>query len=142
MAFIPFEERAYSSAVSDYLDIMDEAGGEVALLGMQAASAFMLWANAAKACGSELTRECVLEEAAKIDEWTGGGLHVASDPGVNIPPPCGIVLELIGNSYKRIFPSEPGTYACDESWAGAFSNQWTEDAQLDENRVSQKFITQ
>lgn len=142
MAFIPFEERAYSSAVSDYLDIMDEAGGEVALLGMQAASAFMLWATAAKACGSELTRECVLEEAAKIDEWTGGGLHVASDPGVNIPPPCGIVLELIGNSYKRIFPSEPGTYACDESWAGAFSNQWTEDAQLDENRVSQKFITQ
>ncbi len=92
MAFVPFEERAYSSAVSDYLDIMAEAGGEVALLGMQAASAFMLWATAAKACGSELTRECVLEEAANIDEWTGGGLHVASDPGVNIPPPCGIVL--------------------------------------------------
>ncbi|HJM29436.1 MAG: ABC transporter substrate-binding protein [Acidimicrobiales bacterium] len=142
MAFVPFEEREYSKAVSDYLDIMEVAGGEIALLGMQAASAFMLWATAAKACGSELTRECVLSEAEKIEEWSGGGLHVASNPGVNEPPPCGIVLELVGDTYERIFPPEPGTYACDDAWAGEFTNRWTDDAQLDENRVSQKFITE
>jgi len=142
MAFVPFEEREYSEAVSDYLDIMEAAGGEIALLGMQAASAFMLWATAAKECGSELTRECVLAEAEKIEEWSGGGLHVASNPGVNEPPPCGIVLELVGDTYERIFPPEPGTYACDDAWAGEFTNQWTEDAQLDENRVSQKFIAE
>ena len=66
---------------------MEANGGEVALLGMQTASAFMLWATAAKACGSDLTRECVLNEADGIDEWTGGGLHVPSDPGVNETPP-------------------------------------------------------
>ncbi len=142
MAFVPFEEREYSKAVSDYLDIMEAAGGEIALLGMQAASAFMLWATAAKACGSELTRECVLAEAESIEEWSGGGLHVASNPGVNEPPPCGIVLELVGDTYERIFPPEPGTYACDDAWAGEFTNRWTDDAQLDENRVSQKFITE
>ena len=142
MAFVPFEEREYSKAVSDYLDIMEAAGGEIALLGMQSASAFLLWATAAKECGSELTRQCVMEEAASIDSWSGGGMHVASDPGINEPPPCGIVLELIGNSYKRIFPTEPGTYACDEAWRGEFSNRWTEDANLDENRVSQKFIAE
>ncbi len=142
MAFVPFEEREYSKAVSDYLDIMEAAGGEIALLGMQSASAFLLWATAAKECGSELTRQCVMEEAGSIDSWSGGGMHVASDPGINEPPPCGIVLELIGNSYKRIFPTEPGTYACDEAWRGEFSNRWTEDANLDENRVSQKFIAE
>ncbi|GIR35120.1 MAG: hypothetical protein CM15mP49_05050 [Actinomycetota bacterium] len=104
---------------------------------MQTASAFLLWATAAKACGSNLTRSCVLEEAAKIDEWSGGGMHVASNPGVNEPPPCGIVIELVGTSYERIFPTEPGTYECNESWNAGFTNRWTDDAELDENRVSQ-----
>ncbi len=142
MAFIPFEERNYAPGVNDYLELMEEKGGEVALLGMQAASAFLLWATAAKACGSNLTRSCVLEEAAKIDEWSGGGMHVASDPGVNEPPPCGIVIELVGTTYERIFPTEPGTYECNESWNAGFTNRWTEDAELDENRVSQKFTTE
>ena len=142
MAFIPFEERNYAPGVNDYLELMEEKGGEGALLGMQAASAFLLWATAAKACGSNLTRSCVLEEAAKIDEWSGGGMHVASDPGVNEPPPCGIVIELVGTTYERIFPTEPGTYECNESWNAGFTNRWTEDAELDENRVSQKFTTE
>ena len=142
MAFIPFEERDYAPGVNDYLELMEEKGGEVALLGMQAASAFLLWATAAKACGSNLTRSCVLEEAAKIDEWSGGGMHVASDPGVNEPPPCGIVIELVGTTYERIFPTEPGTYECNESWNAGFTNRWTEDAELDENRVSLKFTAE
>lgn len=142
MAFIPFEERDYAPGVNDYLTIMEEKGGEIALLGMQAASAFLLWATAAKACGSNLTRSCVLDEASKIDEWSGGGMHIASDPGVNEPPPCGIVIELKGTSYKRIFPSEPGTYECNESWNAGFTNRWTDDAELDENRVSRKFTAE
>ena len=60
-----------------------------------------------------------------------------SDPGVNEPPPCGIVIELVGTSYERIFPTEPGTYECNESWNAGFTNRWTDDAELDENRVSQ-----
>ena len=142
MAFIPFEERDYAPGVNDYLELMEEKGGEVALLGMQAASAFLLWATAAKACGSNLTRSCVLEEAAKIDEWSGGGMHVASAPGVNAPPPGGRVIEIVGTTYERIFPTEPGTYECNESWNAGFTNRWTEDAELDENRVSQKFTTE
>ena len=138
-AYIPFEERNASKAVDDYLKIMDASGGEVALLGMQTASAFMLWATAAKACGSDLTRECVLNEADAIDEWTGGGLHVPSDPGVNETPPCGLVMELVNDSYRRVFPEEPGTYVCDESWSSSFTTEWSEQAKLDENRVSHQF---
>ena len=118
---------------------MEANGGEVALLGMQTASAFMLWATAAKACGSDLTRECVLNEADGIDEWTGGGLHVPSDPGVNETPPCGLVMELVNDTYQRVFPEELGTYACDESWSSSFTTEWSEQAKLDENRVSHQF---
>jgi hypothetical protein len=138
-AYIPFEERNYSKAVDDYLQIMAEQGGEVALLGMQTTSAFMLWATAAKACGSDLTRECVLMNADSIEEWTGGGLHVPSNPGVNETPPCGAVLELVNDTYVRVFPKEAGTFACDESWSASFSTEWTEQAKLDENRVSHQF---
>lgn len=138
-AYIPFEERSASKAVDDYLNIMEANGGEVALLGMQTASAFLLWATAAKACGSDLTRECVLNEAGGIDEWTGGGLHVPSDPGVNETPPCGLVMELINDSYQRVFPEELGTFACDESWSSSFTTEWSEQAKLDENRVSHQF---
>ncbi len=138
-AYIPFEERSASKAVDDYLNIMEANGGEVALLGMQTASAFLLWATAAKACGSDLTRECVLNEAGGIDEWTGGGLHVPSDPGVNETPPCGLVMELVNDSYQRVFPEELGTYACDESWSSSFTTEWSEQAKLDENRVSHQF---
>ena len=138
-AYIPFEERSSSKAVDDYLNIMEANGGEVALLGMQTASAFMLWATAAKACGSDLTRECVLNEAGGIDEWTGGGLHVPSDPGVNETPPCGLVMELVNDSYQRVFPEELGTFACDDSWSSSFTTEWSEQAKLDENRVSHQF---
>jgi len=138
-AYVPFEERTSSKAVDDYLTIMESTGGEVALLGMQTASAFMLWATAAKACASELTRECVLQEAAAIDLWTGGGLHVPSDPGVNETPPCGLVLELVDDSYVRVFPEEVGTFACDDDWSASFTTEWSEQAKLDENRVSHQF---
>ena len=138
-AYVPFEERFSSKAVDDYLSIMESAGGEIALLGMQTASAFLLWATAAKSCGSELTRECVLEEAAAIDVWTGGGLHVPSDPGVNETPPCGLVLELVNDSYVRVFPEEVGTFACDDDWSASFSTEWSEQAQLDQNRISHQF---
>ena len=53
MQFQPFENADAVEAVADYLAVMgqndDAATG---LLGMQSTSAFLLWATAAKACGS------------------------------------------------------------------------------------------
>ena len=42
--------------VPGYLDELAEYGGESSQLGMQAMSAFLLWAAGADACGAELTR--------------------------------------------------------------------------------------
>ena len=50
--------------------------------------------QAATACGSELTAECLLDEAAAPEEWTGGGLHARQTPGNGEPSPCFLLLGL------------------------------------------------
>jgi len=139
VVFYPLEERDVVPAVDDYMTLMEDWGGEVGALGMQTTTAFLLWATAAKACGSELTRACVLAEAAAVDEWTGGGLHVPTDPGSLEPPSCGMVLRIDGPTYQRVHPAEPGTASCDDAWVAQISTQWTEQANLDENRISQQY---
>jgi ABC-type branched-subunit amino acid transport system substrate-binding protein len=139
MVFIPLEEADVVPAVRDYVDLVEASGGDVSLLGMQATSAFLLWASAASACGSELTRACVLERAGAVTDWTAGGLHVPTQPGANTAPECALLLELSGTSYRRVAPEEAGTYDCDPSWVREVDTPWVQEAQLDENRVSQRF---
>jgi ABC-type branched-subunit amino acid transport system substrate-binding protein len=139
MAFIPFEERDQVKAVDDFLTIVEGAGGSPSLLGMQGTSSFLLWATAADACGAELTRACVIEEIKAIGEWDGGGMHAPTNPGANEPPACGLVLKLVGTEYVRVYPEEPGTFDCDPSFVKEVSSQWVDQAQLDENRISQLF---
>ena len=40
------------------------------------------FADAAKACGSELTRECVIEHAGSQTGWTAGGIQAPVDTKV------------------------------------------------------------
>ncbi|MCZ7631174.1 MAG: ABC transporter substrate-binding protein [Microthrixaceae bacterium] len=85
--FHPFEEADEWPAVKQYMDIVDEYvdDGKIATLGMQSFSAWLLFATAANDCAADndnvLTRACVLEAAAAVDEWTAGGLHATMDPG-------------------------------------------------------------
>lgn len=83
-------------ATQQYLDLFEEHlpdGKSEALLGFNSFSAWLLWATAVKACGSDVTRSCVFEEASAITEWTGGGLHAATDPSSNQGPRCAMVVE-------------------------------------------------
>ena len=73
--------------MQSYIDMMAtyNPDGKIAGLGLQATSALLLFATAAKACleanGNVLERECVLAEGLKISSWTGGGLHTETNPG-------------------------------------------------------------
>jgi hypothetical protein len=67
--------------------------GKVAALGVQGVSAWLLFAQAATECGSQLTGTCLIEKA-KVTGWTGGGLHAPDDPATNTPSQCGLVLKL------------------------------------------------
>jgi ABC-type branched-subunit amino acid transport system substrate-binding protein len=139
VVFIPFEEADRNKATKDYVDIVTDNGGETSLLGAQAASSFLLWASAVRECGADLTRDCVLSTIAGYQDWTAGGLHSPSDPASNLPVECGVLMRLVGTTYERVFPEEPGTYDCDLGATVETPTVWVEQARLDENRVSQAF---
>ena len=138
--FVPMFEASSNKATQDYLDAIEATGGDVSSLGMQAASGFLLWATAADACGATLTRQCVLDNLAATHEWTGGGLHSASDPGGNHPPACTAIFKVEGTEYVRVFPEEPATFDCGDGDELLPTNLPLLDTLLlDENRVSQQF---
>ena len=139
-AFVPFEEAEESPATKKYLDLLEESGGDVALLGVQATSSFLLWATAADACGDDISRACVLSELAKVTEWTGGGLHAETNPAKNEPPACNVLLKLEGTTFTRVAPEEPGTFDCDPKFAAKISGPVVDKAQLGPDRISQKYI--
>jgi hypothetical protein len=139
LALVPFEERDVNAATDDYMKMMEAAGEGISAVAVQTVSAFLLWATAARDCGSDLTRDCVLANAEALDEWSGHGLHVPTDPGTNDTPDCAMVMKLVGTAYERVWPTEPGTFDCDPSYRTPITTQWSEEAALDENRVSQQF---
>ena len=116
MAFTPFEQADANPATQQYIDLVKDEGGEPALLGAQATSAFLLWATAAKECGADLTRQCVLDELAKITSWTGGGLHAETNPAENIPPDCVMVLQMQDTTFVQAMPADQGQFACNPDY--------------------------
>lgn len=78
----PFELASQNPATKQYIDLLTKyTGAKPKGLGMNAFSAWLLWAQAAKECGSNLTRACVMEKAGAVNDWTGGGLHSPDKPG-------------------------------------------------------------
>ena len=136
-AYTPLEDAADGSATAKYKEIVEGSGGDISQLGQQAASAFLLWAGAAKECGSQLTSQCVLDNIRKVTNWTGGGMHAETNPGSNKPPQCGLVLKLDGTKYVQWYPETAGQYDCDPSYVTQVSGPVVDKANLDANRVAQ-----
>jgi hypothetical protein len=117
-AFHPFEMADDNKATQDYLDIMEQYsnGGKVAGLGVQSMSAYLMFARAATACGSDLTADCLLDEASALEGWTGGGLHAPTTPGNDTPAGCYLLLGLNADGFvyneDATQPNE-GIYNCD-----------------------------
>ena len=95
--------------------------------------------HAAKECGADLTRQCVLDELAKVTSWTGGGLHAESNPGGNMPPECAMLLKLDGTTWVQAAPEEQGEFDCNPDGAIELTGRVVDQAELDENRISTKF---
>jgi ABC-type branched-subunit amino acid transport system substrate-binding protein len=140
LVYVPFEEASVNKATQDFIDLMHEEGGDIALLGAESASAFLLWATAAQSCGQTLTRECTLSYLHDVHDWTGHGLQAPADPGGNNQLLCAMVMRLEGTKYVRASPDEPGTFACDDSWNTPITTTPAlAAALLDDNRISQQF---
>jgi ABC-type branched-subunit amino acid transport system substrate-binding protein len=106
----PFEEADQNPAMSSYLSILKKSVPEAQPeeLGVQAFSAGLLFATAAKAAGPQLTRANLVTELKKVHEWSGGGLHGQSDPGGNKATSCFLMMKVDSQSdkpgFKRYFP--------------------------------------
>jgi ABC-type branched-subunit amino acid transport system substrate-binding protein len=143
LAFVPFEQADSNRATEQYLDLVEASGGEPALLGAQATSSFLLWATAAKACGAELTRACVLDQLSQVTSWTGGGLHAETNPAGNIPPECVIVVQMQATEYVQVLPAETGEFGCDPKYVAEVSPSVpaVAEAQLNEERISTAYTS-
>jgi ABC-type branched-subunit amino acid transport system substrate-binding protein len=111
-SYEPLEAAKVVPAVAQYLSIIKKYGGSTSQLGEQSTSSFLLWATAAKACGSTLTRQCMLNHLAKVTNWTGGGLNASGNPAKNLPPSCGLLMKLQGPKWVQAYPKKLGAFDC------------------------------
>src|SRR4029453_15950558 len=82
-SFPTFDMADDVPAIADYLELMDTYnpdGKYPALLGAQGLSGWLLFAKSAVECGTDLSRQCVIDKAIATTGWTGGGLHAPTDP--------------------------------------------------------------
>lgn len=107
-------------ALGDYVELMEAHNPEgkyPALLGAQSLSAFLLFATVATECGDDLTRQCLLDGAGAVEDWTAGGLHAPAQPGNEQSPVCGLMMEFTpdGFAYNEEItaPDDDSIYNCD-----------------------------
>jgi ABC-type branched-subunit amino acid transport system substrate-binding protein len=134
-AFVPPFMAKQNPATQQYLDLFEQylpAGKSEALLGMQSFSAWLLFATAVKQCGSEVTRKCVFDAAGAVTDWTGGGLHSASQPGKNESPRCGMVIEATPKGFvvPDDFKLTDGLFRCSDNSVVKLEDDYGKGAKL------------
>jgi ABC-type branched-subunit amino acid transport system substrate-binding protein len=116
-SFYPFEKANKSNATGEYLQAFKDykpGGKSNTYLGLQAWSAWLLFAKAAKACGNDLTRTCMYDNAKKVTSWTGGGLHATTDPGAGTSSDCYALEQATPSGFKLVADTKPndGIFNC------------------------------
>ncbi len=139
---VPFELADQVPAVKQYVDLVTQNHGTIGLLGEQSASAFLLWATAVKSCGSAVTAKCVLDAAAAQKDWTGGGLHLPTNPGDNTAPTCGMLLKLSGPNWVKVEPVGSELFDCSPKYvAKGITTSAVTAAKINAQRISTEFGT-
>jgi hypothetical protein len=123
---VPFELADQFPATKKYIDLLNQyaGGAKPKSLGISSMSAWLLWAQSAKSCGSNLTRDCVMAAAAAVKNWTAGGLHSPQNPGNATVPgsQCFLLLKATPSGFvvdKDITKPNNGIFNCDP--ANAFA---------------------
>jgi ABC-type branched-subunit amino acid transport system substrate-binding protein len=137
MTYFPFEQADKVPATAKYIEIVKANGGSTSLLGAQATAAFLLWAQGAQACGSNLTSDCVIENLKKVTSYDAGGMQSPTNPGANKPGDCALVMKMTGTKYEQVLPTTIGTQSCNPKNLVALSGPVVDRAKLDANRISQ-----
>lgn len=123
-------------ATQRYLDLYEQylpSGKAEAGLGYNAFSAWLLFAQAAKDCGSELTRSCVYDGVTATTDWTGGGLHAPTDAGAGLPGQCGMIVEATPDGFvvPDDFSPTDGLFECSDANLVALEGDYGEGVTLE-----------
>ena len=110
----PLEAASAVPAVGQYESIVQKyvPSAHLGFFGIMAFSSWLLFTEAAKACGSTLTRTCVEQQVAKQTNWTGGGLQGSINPASNKASQCFILMKIVGTKFVQAIPSKLGQFYC------------------------------
>ena len=117
--FVPFEEASKSPAMTQYLQLFDKykpTGKSRAVLGVEAWSAWLIFATSAEKCGADLTRKCVYDNAKTITNWTAGGLSVPEQIGAQTASDCYGAVQATPTGFQPVdVKPNQGLFNCDPS---------------------------
>jgi ABC-type branched-subunit amino acid transport system substrate-binding protein len=104
---VPFSEAASSPEMQRYLHwlAVTHPGAQPTALGVQGWSAGLLFADALKSLGSNVTRAGLLDALRNIHHWDGNGIHIPTDPGGNRQLGCFMYLQVRSGQFVRAFPA-------------------------------------
>jgi ABC-type branched-subunit amino acid transport system substrate-binding protein len=109
---VPFAEAPTSPELRRYLQWLETThpGAQPTALGVQGWSAGLLFAEALRSLGSDVTRAGLLAALHRVHSWDGNGIHVRADPGGNRQLTCFMFLQVRNGSFARAFP--PRGFSC------------------------------
>ena len=92
--------------------------------------------------GGRRPAACVLDSAAKQQNWTGGGLHVPTDPGANQATKCGMLLKLDGAKWVKVAPTGNQLFDCNDKYlVTGITTSALAAAKLNANRIATQYGT-
>ncbi|HEY2429716.1 MAG TPA: ABC transporter substrate-binding protein [Acidimicrobiales bacterium] len=121
-AYYPFELGGQNPPTAQYVNIMkaELPSPKISAIGVQGWDAWMLFAVSVKACGSNLTRQCLLQQASSQAAWTGGGLKPAVHPALTHAEAttCNLIMQATPSGFvpaPDVLPPTPGKgpFNCD-----------------------------
>jgi len=103
--------KQYEALFNQYLPSSNRKN---AALGMNSFSSWLLFAQAAKACGGDLTRKCMYDNATKVTKWDGGGIQAPTNVSQDtVAGPCMVNMQASPSGWTIIKwdPTE-GVFNC------------------------------
>ena len=115
---LPFELKDKYPVLQQTIDIVKAAVStpKYTTFTLSSMSAWMLWAQSATECASDLTSTCVLEKAKAHTDWTAGGIYPPQNLETGVASPCIAIVRLTNDGFvydDKVTAPTQGAFNCD-----------------------------
>jgi Periplasmic binding protein len=110
----PLEAASVVPAVQQYEQIVHQyvPSAQLGFFGEEAFASWLMFTEAAKTCGSGLTRSCLEKNVGKLTNWTAGGLVGSYTPITNKASQCFIIMKDDATKFVQYLPQKLGQFYC------------------------------